>query len=74
MKCVLDIKWENPESAIVAFLCMTMMPFTYNISYGIAFSMLAFVLIKCLKGKIKEVKLSTWVITLLFGAMLLLTH
>lgn len=52
MESVKNIDWTSMESAVPAFLTMAMMPFAYNISYGIA----------------------SWVIVLLFLAMLLLTH
>ena len=74
MSCVKDIQWDNPSVALPSFLTLAMMPFTYNISYGIAFGLIAHVLIKVFTGKIKDVKIGTWVITLLFTAMFLLTH
>ena len=49
-------------------------PFTYNISYGIAFGLISYVLIRIFTGKIREVKVGTWVITILFLLMLFLTH
>ena len=51
-----------------------MMPFTYNISYGIAFGLISHVVISVCTGKAKEVKAGTWVIMILFLAMLFLTH
>ncbi|MEE1011852.1 MAG: NCS2 family permease [Acutalibacteraceae bacterium] len=72
--CVKDIKWDDPAVALPAFLTLTMMPFTYNISYGIAFGLISHVFIKVFTGKIKEVSLGTWVISILFGAMFFLTH
>ncbi|CDC60537.1 xanthine/uracil permease [Clostridium sp. CAG:448] len=51
-----------------------MMPFTYNISYGISFGLFSYVVIKTFSGKIKEIKIGTWVITALFIAMFFLTH
>ena len=53
---------------------MAIMPFTYNISYGIAFGLISYVLIRIFTGKIREVKVGTWVITILFLLMLFLTH
>ena len=72
--CVKDINWSDPELAVPAFLTVTMMPFTYNISYGIAFGLVSFVAIKVFTGKVKEVNIGTWVITALFAAMFFLTH
>ena len=74
MSCVKDIQWENPSVALPSFLTLAVMPFTYNISYGIAFGLISYVVIKICIGKIKEIKLGTWIITLLFTAMFFLTH
>ncbi len=72
--CVKDIDWNAIEISVPAFLTMAMMPFTYNISYGIAFGLLSYVVINLFTGKAKSIKVGTWVITILFAAMLLLTH
>ncbi len=69
-----EIDWRATENAVPAFLTLAMMPFTYNISYGIAFGLLSYVMIHLFTGKAKQVKGGTWVIMLLFMAMLLLTH
>ena len=74
MGSVKDIDWKDVSSAVPAFLTLAMMPFTYNISYGIAFGLLSYVVIKVFAGKIREVKVGTWVITVLFLAMFFLTH
>lgn len=74
MKCVIDIDWLNPSIAVPAFLTLAMMPMTYNISYGIAFGLIAYVIISAFTGKIKEVKFGTWIISILFAAMFFLTH
>lgn len=74
MSCVKDLQWDNPTVALPSFLTLTLMAFTYNISYGIAFGMVSHVIIRILRGKIKEVSVGTWIITLLFAAMFLLTH
>lgn len=74
MNCVKDIDWLQADVAVPAFLTIAMMAFTYNISYGIAFGLFSYLVIKVFTGKIKEVKIATWIITLLFLAMLLMTH
>lgn len=71
---VKDIDWVDPASAVPAFLTMTMMPFSYNISYGIAFGLISYIFIKLFSGKVKEIKLGTWIIGLLFTAMFFLSH
>lgn len=72
--CVKDIDWSDPAVALPSFLTITMMPFTYNISYGIAFGLISHIAIKIFTGKVKEVNVGTWVIAALFAAMFFLTH
>ena len=72
--CVKDIDWSDPAISLPAFLTVVAMPFTYSISYGIAFGLIAHVAVKLFTGRIKEIKIGTWVITTLFLAMFLLTH
>lgn len=74
MACVKEIDWHDPAAAVPAFLTMAMMPFAYNISYGIAFGLISYVAIKLFTGKAKEIKVGTWVIMALFFLMLFLTH
>ena len=74
MGCVKDIHWDTPSVALPSFLTLAMMPFTYNISYGIAFGLLSHCVIKTFSGEAKEINIGTWVITALFTAMFFLTH
>ena len=74
MACVKEIDWHSIDVAVPAFLTIAFMPFAYNISYGIAFGLISYVAIKLFTGKVREIKGGTWVITLLFLAMLFLTH
>ena len=69
-----DIEWENPEIAIPAFLTVTIMAFSYSISNGIGIGILAYTFIKIFVGKIQEIRISTWIIDILFLAMFLLSH
>ena len=50
------------------------MAFSYSISNGIGIGLLAYTVMKILDGKIKEIKIATWVIDILFLAMFLLSH
>lgn len=74
MGCVKDIHWDTPSVALPSFLTLAIMPFTYNISYGIAFGLISHVAIKVCTGEAKEIKVGTWIITALFTAMFFLTH
>ncbi|MBR5289748.1 MAG: NCS2 family permease [Erysipelotrichaceae bacterium] len=71
---VKSVDWDDLKVAIPSFLTLIMMPFTYNISYGIAFGLISYIIINVFLGDIKKIKGSSWVIGVLFIAMLLLTH
>ncbi|MBQ7335145.1 MAG: NCS2 family permease, partial [Clostridia bacterium] len=72
--CVKEIDWSDPAIALPAFFTIVMMPFTFSISYGIAFGLIAHIAIKACTGKIKEIRIGTWIIALLFTLMFFLTH
>lgn len=74
MNCVTNIDWNDLASSLPAFMTVAMMPFTYNISYGISFGLISYVLVKLFIGKAKEVKTETLVIAVLFGIMFFVTH
>ncbi len=74
MTSIKNIDWNNYKISVPAFLTLAIMPFTYNISYGIAFGLLSYIVISVFCGDIKNIKASSWIIALLFIAMLLLTH
>ncbi|MBQ7897387.1 MAG: NCS2 family permease [Clostridia bacterium] len=69
-----NVDWNDFKSAVPSFLTLAMMPFTYNISYGIAFGLISYIVINSFCGNFKKIKLSSWIIAFLFIAMLLLTH
>ncbi len=74
MASVKNIDWDDFKVSVPAFLTLAVMPFTYNISYGIAFGLISYIIISVFCGDFKKIKVSSWVIALLFVAMLLLTH
>jgi adenine/guanine/hypoxanthine permease len=66
MQQVADIDWRDVELAIPAFLTVVLMPFTYSISVGIGAGFVAFVLIKVVVGKARQVHPLMWVVAALF--------
>ena len=74
MANVRSIDWDDPAAAVPGFMTVAFMPLTYNISYGIAFGLISYVFIKIFTGKIKEINVGTWVITILFALMFFLTR
>ena len=65
MTAVRLIPWESFDEAIPAFLTILTLPLTFNISYGIGFGFISYVLIKLSRGRAGEVHL------LLYGAAVL---
>ena len=74
MMGVKNINWEDVSEAVPAFLTLAMMPFTYNISYGIAFGIISYAVIAVFTGRAKELKVSTWVLVALFAMTFFLSH
>ncbi|MFJ9751381.1 NCS2 family permease [Streptomyces chartreusis] len=66
MTQVKHIDWDKYEIAIPAFLTIAVMPFTYSITNGIGAGFVAFVLIKTVLGKAKEVHWLMWGTSALF--------
>ncbi len=66
MQQVKDIAWDDLEIAIPAFLTIILMPFTYSITVGIGAGFVAYVLIKLVRGKSREIHPMMWVTAALF--------
>jgi len=66
MKGVGEIDWKDPAMGIPALLTMTLMPFTYSITNGIAAGFLAYTVIKMLQGKAREVHPLMYVVSAIF--------
>jgi len=66
MTQVTEIDWRDTEMAIPAFLTIAFMPFTYSITAGIGAGFLAYVVLKIVMGKIREIHVLLWIIAALF--------
>jgi AGZA family xanthine/uracil permease-like MFS transporter len=66
MGSVAEIEWSDPAIAIPAFLTILMIPLTYSIANGLAFGFVAFVLIKLLLGRWRQVHWLVYVLAVLF--------
>ena len=66
MQQVRGIDWDDLEIAIPAFLTIVLMPLTYSISAGIGAGFLAYVLIKIVRGKARDVHALMWVVAAMF--------
>ncbi|MGW0930263.1 NCS2 family permease [Streptomyces sp. NPDC002644] len=68
MTQVRHIEWDRYDVAIPAFLTITVMPFTYSITYGIGAGFIAYVIIKACLGRAREVHWLLWGTAVLFLA------
>lgn len=66
MESVTKIDFADYTEAIPAFLAIVMMPLAYSIAEGIVFGMLAYILMKLLTGRMKEVSPLMLVLGVLF--------
>ncbi len=66
MTQVKNIDWDRYEIAIPAFLTIAVMPFTYSITNGIGAGFLAYVVIKTVLGKAREIHWLLWATSALF--------
>ncbi|MFC5800632.1 NCS2 family permease [Streptomyces formicae] len=67
MTQVRHIEWEKYEIGIPAFLTVALMPFTYSITNGIGAGFIAYVVIKAVLGKAREVHWLLWTTAALFA-------
>jgi AGZA family xanthine/uracil permease-like MFS transporter len=66
MTQVRHIDWDDIETALPAFLTIVLMPFTYNITVGIGAGFVAHVLVKLVRGKVREIHGLMWVVAAMF--------
>ncbi|MFW5754351.1 MAG: NCS2 family permease [Marinilabiliaceae bacterium] len=66
MSPVMKIEWEDYTESIPVFFTIIMMPLAYSIAEGIVFGMLAYVALKLLSGRGKELSWIMYVLTVLF--------
>ena len=70
MTAVRTIDWSDYEIAIPAFLTIVLMPFTYSISNGMGAGIIAYVVIKAVRGRAREVHPLLYGVAVLFVAVL----
>ena len=55
MQGVTEIAWHKLEEALPAFLTLTLMPFTYSITHGLAAGIFTYVILHLARGQIKRI-------------------
>lgn len=66
MEPVMRIDFSQYQEAIPAFLALVMMPFAYSIAEGIIWGLLAYVILRLVAGRTKELNLTLWILFVLF--------
>ncbi|ACY49582.1 Xanthine/uracil/vitamin C permease [Rhodothermus marinus DSM 4252] len=67
MQGLTELNWRKYDEAIPAFLTITIMPFTYSIANGIAFGLIAYVLLQVLSGRARAVHPILYVLAVLLS-------
>ncbi len=63
---VKDIDWADFGIAIPAFLTIILMPLTYSIANGLGAGFIAYVLIRVVQGRAKEIHVLMWIVSAAF--------
>ena len=66
MKSIGSIDFIDPTEAIPASITIMTMPFSYSISKGIMFGIIAYVFCKVAGKRYKEISVATWVLAVIF--------
>ncbi|MGE5589616.1 MAG: NCS2 family permease [Bacillota bacterium] len=66
MSVVREIDFSDVTEAFPAFLTIIATPLTYNISRGIGYGFISYVLIKAITGRAKDVHWLLWIVSALF--------
>ena len=66
LKNVKGINFEDPTEGIPAFITIMTMPFAYSISKGIMWGMIAYVFVKLVSKKYKEIPVVTMILAAIF--------
>ena len=68
-----NIYWHQVEIALPCFLTMIMIPFTYSVADGIGVGFISYTAVSLVSGKGKKIPLVTYILTILFVAMYVLS-
>ncbi len=66
MTQVTDIKWNDVEFAIPAFLTIALMPFAYSITAGIGAGFVFYTVIQVARGNARKIHPLMWLVSILF--------
>jgi len=62
----MKIDWAKMEEALPAFICMTLIPFTFSITDGIAAGFIVYALVRLVRRSIKKEDVAPTIIAVAF--------
>ena len=63
---IAHVAWSDFTEAFPAFLTMLAMPLTFSIATGLSLGVIAYTVVKIGTGRLREVSVVLWILTLLF--------
>jgi adenine/guanine/hypoxanthine permease len=60
------IDWADFSEAVPGFITMLAMPLTFSIATGLSLGLISYTVVKIAAGKIREINLLVWILTVLF--------
>ena len=72
VRSVARLDWNDLTEAVPAFLTMVVMPFSYNISHGLAAGFVSYAVMKTAAGRRREVHWLVYLVAILFALRYLL--
>lgn len=60
------VQWRDFSEAVPAFITILATPLTFSIATGLSLGLISFTVVKIAAGKIREINLLIWILTLLF--------
>lgn len=66
MRNVGQIAWDDPHEYIPAFITITIIPFTFSITDGIAFGFISYAILSLVSGRYRQLHWMIWLFTVLF--------
>jgi adenine/guanine/hypoxanthine permease len=63
---IAQIDWHDFSEAVPAFITMLATPLTFSIATGLSLGLISYTVVKIAAGKIREINLLIWILTILF--------
>ena len=63
---IAQIDWRDFSEALPAFITMLATPLTFSIATGLSLGLIAYTVVKVATGKVREINLLVWILTILF--------